>query len=93
MAIAFHSPYTSVAKVFTAEQRARSSAGDHPERTPEVAWQRLRVLSRGDGRYEVVALTDAGAQALEGRIATADDHEEARKWADELAGDLRLDPP
>jgi hypothetical protein len=73
MTITLNTPLASVADVFTAEQRARSGAGNDPERTHEAAWQCLRVLSRGDGRYEVVALTDDGAQALEGRIATVDD--------------------
>lgn len=93
MTITFQAPFSSVADVFAAEQRARLGSGHQPEPTHDLAWQRLRVLSRGDGRYKVVALTDDGAQALDGRIAIADDYEEARKWADELAADLSLDPP
>ena len=93
MTITFRPPFSSIADVFTAEQRARSGSGNQFKRTHEVAWQRLRVLSLGDGRYEVVALADDGAQALDGRITTADDYEEARKWAGELAADLGLDSP
>lgn len=93
MAVTLHESYADIGNVLAAKRRADDEAARSPGRTHELAWARLRVLPRAGGHFEVVVLTDDGAQAVDGLLAIGDDFDEARAWGAELAQELELGAP